>query len=700
MMSVLRAARLLPAALAFVVFAACSETAPEQVATKDIEIENVFAASPGGSASFSRGAAAAAVAISKVRLTVYSTSTGEVLFAETYTVDPNAASWTLPFSAPLGETIRIVAELISTTSGSDKVEYSGQSGPILMTPCTTACEPIPIETFPGPPENLGATSVVVSPDAPSVTEGSTVNLTATVAPTGNYQVIWRSLNEAVATVSAQGVVTGVSGGSAMIEAAVGSKADTVTVTVAALNTCVDIAYTIGATANGSWTTSDCLAASGSGRRIDNYVVTLTQQTSFTVQLSGPNGRRIVVRRAGTVDYVQLMAAAEFMPPATNPLVIGYVLPAGSYVLEVAPPDANTLGAYTLTTTVGLPTGCSSLNFIWPSVTVSGTISSTDCTGPGGGREDRFLYLPDAGVRVAAAVTTTAFAPGVFFRDAQLGPTSPLLSYDRQVEIGEPAKLAYTTTFSGFHEVIVSPSNASGSGAYTLTFGTESATNTCSAIASDLASKLAVWEATDCAEGGRLYDKYSFTTDEQTAFSVTLAGNAATKSAGVYRNGVEVLDWQNSTTANLGAAWLLEPGTYEFRVGAPSSAAGTSYTLTAADITQVGCSNNGTSGNVTLSGQTLVAGDCSIFNRYEDRLVLYVAAGKDIEVTMNATNFAPTAIIRDPLSAPGTTLKLETRTTAGTVTATHRTTVAGYYQVIFSSNQENATGNYSGSIIIR
>lgn len=705
MKSIYRAARHLSVALALVAIAACgSETAPAPTTTQGIEITNVFAtSSPDVGALLSRATfAEASVQITKIRLKVYETPGDKVLFDSVFTVDPSQTKWTLPFTAPVGATVRITSELISVTAGVEKVEYSGQAGPVTLNPCTTTCTPIPIKNYPGPLENLGATSVTLSPDAPTVVEGSTVNLTATTAPAGtSFQVSWRSLNTAVATVSATGVVTGVTAGTANVVAAVASRADTVAVTVTVANTCTETAYTVGSSTNASWTAGDCVFTA-SGRRYDKYVVTLTQQTSFTASVTGAAGRRIQVRRAGTTDYVQVMASEAAMPAASNPLTVGYILPAGSYVIEVATPDATTLGAYTLATSVGASSSCSVLVFVWPTVTINGSVSTTDCASPGGtGREDRYIVLPNAGVRLAMSVTTSAFAPGVFFRDSRLGPASPTLAYDQQAELGFPAKVAYTTTFAGFHEVIVSHTNAGGVGAYTLALGTESATNTCVPIASDLARRLAVWESTDCAADGRIHDKYSFSvTDEQDAFKVTLSGAASTKSAGVFRNGVEILDWSNASSADLNAAWLLEPGTYEFRVGAPAASAGVSYTISAVDITDVGCLANGTSGNIQLPGQTLGGTDCLFNSRFEDRLALYVAAGKNIDVTMTGTTVAPTAVIRDPASAPGTVLAISTSATPATVTTTYRTTVTGYYQVIFTTNAQNATGAYSGSIVVR
>jgi hypothetical protein len=544
-------------------------------------------------------------------------------------------------------------------------------------------------------------SVTITPDAPTIVVGQTVTLTGVIAPgAAGGTVDWKSLDATIATVSSSGTVTGVAAGAARIVASVETKSDTVTVTVTAANTCTEVTYTIGSAASGAWTENDCVA-SGTGRRYDRYAFTLASQTSFTASVTGANGRRIQVRRAGTIDYVQLMAADAAMPPTANPLVVGYILPAGSYVIEVETPDATTLGSYTLSTSVGAAASCSVLTYVWPSVTITGSIAATDCASPvGSGREDRYIVLPDAGARLAMSVASTAFGAGVVFRDDRLGPASPTLAYDFQAETGNTAKVAYTTTFSGYHEIVVAPSAASGTGSYTLTLGTENVANTCSAITTDYGSRMAVWESTDCAADGRVYDKYTFTTDEQTAFRLSLKSAAATKSAGVFLNGVEVLDWGGSGTGDLNAAWLLAPGTYEVRLGIPATGARAEYTYTATEPTQIECTNNGTMGGVSFANQSLGGSDCIFNGSYEDRLALLVPAGKTIEVTMNGTTVAPRAVIRDPATPAGTVLVNQTRTTTGSVTATYTTTTAGYYQVIFTTNAQGASGAYGGSIVIR
>ncbi|MDE6479120.1 MAG: Ig-like domain-containing protein, partial [Muribaculaceae bacterium] len=83
---------------------------------------------------------------------------------------------------------------------------------------------------------ISVESVAISKTELSLTEGDTANLTATIAPENatDKSVTWTSSDEAVATVSADGVVTAVKAGTATITAASSNgKTATCTVTVTA-----------------------------------------------------------------------------------------------------------------------------------------------------------------------------------------------------------------------------------------------------------------------------------------------------------------------------------------------------------------------------------------------------------------------------------------------------------------------------------
>ena len=83
-------------------------------------------------------------------------------------------------------------------------------------------------------DEIETTKVVITPKAPTAAVGATVALTATLTPVGSTDPVkWTSDNEAVATVSSTGVVTGVAAGTAVITATSGFEGDNVTVTVTA-----------------------------------------------------------------------------------------------------------------------------------------------------------------------------------------------------------------------------------------------------------------------------------------------------------------------------------------------------------------------------------------------------------------------------------------------------------------------------------
>ncbi len=212
----------------------------------------------------------------------------------------------------------------------------------------------------------------------------------------------------------------------------------------------------------------------------------------------------------------------------------------------------------------------------------------------------------------------------------------------------------------------------------------------------------IWNQSDCLSGGRLYDAYSAASPTQTNVRLTLSGNASAKSSGVFQNGVEVVDWlgTGTGTGDLITNWYLAPGTYEYRAGIPVAAAGTTYTVTGSDGDDISCGSNGTTGNVTLVNQQLNSSDCQFNGRAEDRLVLYQPAGKEITITMTAGPVPALVFIRDVSTPAGSLLATNRSAPGGTATATYRTTVAGYYSVIFTSDPQPVTVFYSGSVTVK
>jgi uncharacterized protein YjdB len=103
-------------------------------------------------------------------------------------------------------------------------------------------------------------TVTVTPAAPNVTVGQTVQLTATPfsatgQPLTGRTTTWSSSASAIATVSSSGLVTGVSAGSAVITATIEGKTATATVTVSAGQIATVTVAPLSATVNVAWTTN-------------------------------------------------------------------------------------------------------------------------------------------------------------------------------------------------------------------------------------------------------------------------------------------------------------------------------------------------------------------------------------------------------------------------------------------------------------
>lgn len=112
------------------------------------------------------------------------------------------------------------SELVATDANSYTFVYSGESDTEILTISGSQYfEGIVLAPF---TSNVAVTGITVSAadDATSVTEGTTLQLTATVTPDDatDSSVTWSSSDEAIAKVSSKGVVTGVSTGNATITA--------------------------------------------------------------------------------------------------------------------------------------------------------------------------------------------------------------------------------------------------------------------------------------------------------------------------------------------------------------------------------------------------------------------------------------------------------------------------------------------------
>lgn len=210
--------------LSFLMLAGCQDGSlfsPNTHATSRLQLRPFFAVN-----------GSAAVDVNRIRVTVTRLPENEVVDVQTIDVDPTAAQWNLDLDVPANSELRILLELMNGA----EVVYSGIVDVTVTSGEQTSPPPVPV--FPGPPENLGVTGIVIAPRDPTVAEGREIPLSANVVggPGPNATVTWVSLNSSVATVIGSGrnaQVTGHTPGEAIITALAGPASDRITVRVVA-----------------------------------------------------------------------------------------------------------------------------------------------------------------------------------------------------------------------------------------------------------------------------------------------------------------------------------------------------------------------------------------------------------------------------------------------------------------------------------
>jgi hypothetical protein len=135
------------------------------------------------------------------------------------------------FTALVEQVTTVIEEEGNVTEDPDVIDGAGNTADEILNPPTPPSPP----SGPSGPSTVAVTSVSIDQEDQALIIGNTFDLTATVEPANatNKNVTWISDNEAVATVSADGVVTAVKEGTAVITVTTedGEKTDTIIITV-------------------------------------------------------------------------------------------------------------------------------------------------------------------------------------------------------------------------------------------------------------------------------------------------------------------------------------------------------------------------------------------------------------------------------------------------------------------------------------
>jgi uncharacterized protein YjdB len=201
---------------------------------------------------------------------------------------------------------------------------------------------------------LAVGSVTVSPASPSIIAGQTANLAATVkdisgATVTDRAITWGSSDDAVATVSSSGVVTGVKPGSATITATAEGKSGTATATIlpvpvgsvaispAAPNVIIGTTAPLTVTVkdlNGTVVTDRAVSWTSSSNAIARVspdgVVTAVALGSATITATSEDKSG-----TSTVTVIPVPVASVAVSPPTNPIFVG-----GTVQLSTTVKDQN------------------------------------------------------------------------------------------------------------------------------------------------------------------------------------------------------------------------------------------------------------------------------------------------------------------------------------------------------------------------
>ena len=308
----------------------------------------------------------------------------------------------------------------------------------------------------------------IAPSSATVDTGATLQLSASALDAAGSALTgrtftWTSLTPAVATISAAGLVTGVTAGTLSVSASADGVTGTaiVSVTVPVAARCdASTPIALGQTVTGALAGTDCRLTDGS--YADKYVLTLTESTPLRLSMIGTG--------SSAVDaYLILQDAATGTIVAENDdgngdtgSRIEQEVPAGRYIVVATSFDPNDFGDYQLSVSRST-SACLSATPIGADAAVAGTLAATACVLPDSSYTDRYTLTVAKSTIFSAIMRSTEFDSYLFMEKS----TGLSISRNDNSGGGRDARIAATLE-PGTYFIYANSANARETGAYTLT----------------------------------------------------------------------------------------------------------------------------------------------------------------------------------------------------------------------------------------
>lgn len=278
----------------------------------------------------------------------------------------------------------------------------------------------------------------------------------------NRSISWKSSNDAFATVSSNGLVSGEGAGSVTITATSEGQSGTAALIVR-VDACQEaLPITVGQSVNGRLSLVDCEL--DDEKLADRYALTLDARTPLQIDMFSVEIDSYLIITTPTGSSVAFNDDGAGRPNAR----IDTTLAAGNYIIWASSFNANETGAYTLAVGSTAVSQCAISGQIAIGQSVSNELAATDCLLGDGTYADGWQFTLSTTTGVVADLRSTAFDAFVLITDAQ----GKRLGYNDDRAPGNTNSLLEITLEPGSYYVWANSFYSGQTGAYTLALSSD------------------------------------------------------------------------------------------------------------------------------------------------------------------------------------------------------------------------------------